>query len=72
MMINMGDGLLQTDDIKARGIVDFALISLPQRKDIVHSATVQPQHFCVEGVRSPYGIEQIVVSPNCLEGSWIS
>ena len=31
MVIYSGEGLLQTDDIKARGIADFDLMSLSQR-----------------------------------------
>ena len=31
MVIYSGEGLLQTDDIKARGIADFDLVSLSQR-----------------------------------------
>ena len=52
-MIYSGEGLLQTDDIKARGIADFDLVSLSQRNatnktaDIGHHIDLSDGQFLI-------------------------
>ena len=49
MVIYLGEGLLQTDDIKARGIADFDLMSLSQRSATNRAAGIGHQMVIYSG-----------------------